>query len=449
MGIVDWLKKREVTRIELLQDTVKGIFALAVANPNDGARINSAYDAQKKWGESMPTMYGAEIAKLSLLVLGSDTPETIAFFKHSEIAEFEKRVAASRPARRGRAQPSWYNEPVHDLTAMDHDHLHSFTESVEDRRLDQRLYYMNADSADVWHRLINAGDYRQYDWCRESLRVLIRSEAWAAAVADGTLESIVMLGGGGSASKDVEMLSALVEAGYRQGAKRKTRYLLLDISQHMLSASFRPVKQYFRREPKADPLLTVRGFVADMMSLGRIKRLLRESTSRNAWFITGGTIGNCSEKALLTSIERAALPGDLLAVGIDTYDSSDRERASAAILEKYRPEMMHDFLRTPVGVLVHHLDRDLSPTALRSAIKPVIVNGKDKGYSDIRGALTAEVRLDLDDDDAYTLLTSTRYDQRAFTTWLEARGWETLGVFTSPDPASTFRQVLARRLEPR
>lgn len=449
MGIVDWFEKRKVIGEELSQNTVKGIFALAVANPDDGARVNSVYDAQKKWGESMPMMYGAEVAKLSLLVLGSDAPETIDFFKSSEIARFKERVVASRPSRRGRTQPSWYNEPFHDLTAMDHDHLHSFADSVADRRLDQRLYYMNADSADVWHRLINAGDYRQYDWCRESLRVLIRSEAWAAAVADGTLESIVMLGGGGSASKDVELLSALVEAGYREGAKRKTRYVLVDISQHMLSASFKPIKQYFRREPKADPLLTVRGFVADMMSLGRIKGLLREGASRNAWFVTGGTIGNCSEKALLTSIERAASPGDLLAIGIDTYDPSDLERASATILEKYRPEMMHDFLRTPVGVLVHHLDRDMSPTALRSAIRPVIVNGRDKGYSDIKGALTAEVRLDLDDDDAYTLLTSTRYDEQAFASWLEARGWETLGIFTSPDTASTFRQVLARRCERR
>lgn len=446
MAVKDWSLKRTLMMEEAHQDTQIGLFTFALTDPNNANHLDNVVRAQRKWHKSTPRDYLEEIGNLCRKFFRQDTPETRAFFISSSFDDFKERLEAARDASAERAEPAWYAEQVHVLTAVDQDRILSFRDSVRARRLDQKLYYLNADSAEVWHELINDGDYRQYDWCKNALRSLIRSDAWAGAVADGTLESIVMLGGGGSTSKDVEILSALVDAQYRKGAPNKTNYILLDISQHMVSASISRLKNYFRREPRADPLIHVRGIVADMLELNRIPSLLRIKGTRNAWFLTGGTIGNLSERAVFSAIEAAAEPGDLLAIGIDTYDASRSEAARSAILEKYSPEMMQDFLRTPISVLIHHLDRDLSSSRVRERIKPDVVDGRQKGYSDLDHALTAEVLLDLGKDGTFTLLTSTRYDEAGFVAWVERRGWKKIEIFSAADPKSNFRQAFFRRV---
>ena len=445
MAIKDWFLKRDAMMEEVLQDTQTALFTYALTDPNNSKHLENVVKAQRKWNKSTPQAYLQEVGNLCQRFFKSKTPDTIAFFINSDIDAFKARIEAKRDPVGGKGEPAWHAEPVHVLTALDQDRIHSFRDSVRARKLDQRLYYLNADSAEVWHELINAGDYRQYDWCRDALKALVRSPAWTKALADGKVETIVMLGGGGSASKDVEMLSALVDAKYREGAPRKTNYVLLDISAHMVSATMSRIKKYFRREPLADALIHVRGIVADMLEIRRVRSLLRVSGSRTAWFLTGGTIGNMSERAVLSAIEEVAEDGDLLVIGIDTYDVAHRDEARDAILAKYRPEMMQDFLHTPIGVLVRHLDRDLSSAALRQCIHPDVVDGRQKGYSDLDDALTAEVRLDLGEDGVFTLLTSTRYDEDGFARWVEKRGWETIEVVRGADPSSHFRQAFFRR----
>lgn len=447
MAINDWVLKREAMMEKVLQDTQTGLFTYALTDPNNSKHLDNVVKAQRKWHKSTPHAYLEEVGNLCRRFFKSNTPDTTAFFIASDIDAFKARIEANRNPAGARREPAWHAEPVHVLTALDQDRIHSFRDSVRARKLDQRLYYLNADSAEVWHELINAGDYRQYDWCRDALKTLARSLAWGKELADGTLETIVMLGGGGSASKDVEMLSALVDARYREGSPRKTNYVLLDISPHMVSATMSRIKKYFRREPLADALIHVRGIVADMLEIRQIRSLLRVGGSRTAWFLTGGTIGNMSERAVLSAIEEVAEDGDLLAIGIDTYDAAYPADARRAILAKYRPEMMQDFLHTPIGVLVRHLDRDLSSATLRELIKPDVVDGRQKGYSDLDDALTAEVRLDLGKDGTFTLLTSTRYDEDGFVRWVEMRGWKKIELFSASDPSSYFRQAFFRRLK--
>lgn len=449
MPIVDWHLKRDIMKIELSEDTYKGIFFHALSNKNDPERYQSLLDASKKWDESSPSpAYYGEIANLCNLLFKDGGRDAIQFFVDSDADAFKARIVRARNGgSEAVPQAEWYSESDHVLIALDEERSQSVRASLRSRRLDQKLYYMNVDSADVWHELINIGAYRIYDWCRESLRTMVRSPAWNQALAIGDVETLVALGGGGSASKDFEVLSALVDMNYRSNAPSKTRYVLVDISPHMLMSSMSRIKHYFRREPRANDLVKVEAFAADMLRLSELKPRLRKSNSRNAWFLTGGTIGNFNESELVGSLDKAALPGDLLVVGMDTYDPDGIDASRLRIKDKYRPELMQDFLATPMGILLHHLNSDMPVRKLRERIEVDVVDGSKLGYSVIDGALTAEVKLILGDDDAYTLLTSTRYDLDAFVAWFVARGWKWLGQTAPAEKSATFRQVLFEKVK--
>lgn len=321
--IRDWHKKLEVIQTLLGFAHKNQVYTWAVnqagAGSRESDRAESFEGAAKKWESNAPSdMYKDELVQLSILVFNDARPETLNFFKESSIDEFNARRAALKAANDRLAdddRQDWELSDHHVLLALDQERILSVRESMKSRRLDQRLYYMNIDSAQAWQELINSGDYQLYNWCSESLGVMMHSNTWKAALASGDIESVVMLGGGGAATKDIKILSALVDAEYRKGQAEKTRYVILDISPHMISSSILKIKKYFQREPAASKLFHVESFVADMLGVAGFKRHLRRRQSKNLWFITGGTIGNFNEGRLVEVLNQMALPEDLLAIG--------------------------------------------------------------------------------------------------------------------------------------
>jgi hypothetical protein len=471
--IRDWHRKLEVIQGLLGFAHKNQVYTWAVnqagAGSRESDRAESFEGAAKKWEINAPSdMYKDELVQLSILVFNDARPETLAFFKEASVEEFNERRAALKAANDGLAEddrPDWELSDHHTLFALDQERILSVRESMKSRRLDQRLYYMNIDSAQAWQELINSGDYQLYNWCSESLGVMMHSNTWKAALASGDIESIVMLGGGGAATKDIKILSALADAEYRRGASEKTRYVILDISPHMISSSILKIKKYFQREPAAGKLFNVESFVADMLGVAGFKRHLRRRQSKNLWFITGGTIGNFNEGRLVEVLNQMALPEDLLAVGIDTYDAHNLAAQKDLILKKYKPSAILEFLATPLSILLHqihvggHRSNRLPTRPLGQSISVDLVDGRKAGYSDIDGSQTVEVKLVLEeqqrangppqDEDSYTLLTSTRYDLEAFQHWFSIRGWRTVGVFAPPESHATFRQVLLQRVSAR
>ena len=468
--IRDWHRKLEVIQGLLGFAHKNQVYTWAVnqAGPGgrEGDRADSFEGAAKKWENNAPSdMYRDELVQLSLLVFNDPRPETLTFFKEASIEAFNERRAALKAANDRRAdedRQDWELSDHHTLLALDQERILSVRESMKSRRLDQRLYYMNIDSAQAWQELINSGDYQLYNWCSESLGVMMHSNTWKAAMAPGDIETVVMLGGGGAATKDIKILSALVNAEYRKGEPEKTRYVILDISPHMISSSILKIKKYFQREPTAGRLFNVESFVADMLGVAGFKRHLRRRQSRNLWFITGGTIGNFNEGRLVEVLNQMALPEDLLAVGIDTYDPQNLATQKDLILKKYKPTAILEFLATPLSILLHqihvagHRLSRIPTRPLGQSIGVDLVDGRKAGYSDIDGSMTVEVKLVLEeeqrangpaqDGDSYTLLTSTRYDLEAFQHWFSIRGWKTVGVFAPPESHATFRQVLLQRV---
>jgi hypothetical protein len=471
--IRDWHKKLEAIQALLGFGHKNQVYTWAVnqagAGGRESDRAESFEGAAKKWESNAPSdMYKDELTQLSVLVFNDARAEALTFFKESSIDEFNERRAALKVANDGLAEddrPDWELSDHHTLLALDQERILSVRESMKSRRLDQRLYYMNIDSAQAWQELINSGDYQLYNWCSESLGVMMHSNTWKAALASGDIESVVMLGGGGAATKDIKILSALVDAEYRKGEAEKTRYVILDISPHMISSSILKIKKYFQREPAAGKLFNVESFVADMLGVAGFKRHLRRRQSRNLWFITGGTIGNINEGRLVEVLNQMALPEDLLAVGIDTYDAENLTTQKDAILKKYKPTAILEFLATPLSILLHQIhvggrrSNRIPTKPLGQSISVDLVDGRQAGYSDIDGSMTVEVKLVLEeqqrangppqDDDSYTLLTSTRYDLEAFQHWFLIRGWRTIGVFAPPESHATFRQVLLQRASAR
>lgn len=450
MPIVDWNLKRDVMKDEFGEDTYKGVFFHALIVKTDAERYHAFMEAAKKWDESSPSQaYHPEIANLCKRLFGQGLREDVQFFIDSDIGQFKERIVMARTGTPSPPLNEWTADSHHVLIALDEERSHSIRSSMRSRRLDQRLYYMNIDSADVWHELINVGSYKMYDWCRESLRALMRSQVWKVAIADNKLETLVMLGGGGSASKDFEVTNALADMNYRANQPTKTRYILVDISPHMLMSSMSRIKRHVRRQPKTNQLFTVEAYVADMLRLGELKKCLRTEGGRNAWFLTGGTIGNFNERKLVTSLESIALPGDLLAIGVDTHDPSRTDESASVLKEKYHRESMQDFLQTPLSILANNLDLDVSVKRLRERLKVEVVEGRKHGYSDVDDTATVEVSLDIGDGDSYTLLTSTRYQLDSFIGWFQVRGWKAIGQFASADTSATFRQVLFEKMNTR
>lgn len=461
MPIKFWHMKLDVMKDEFGESTNKGVLFHGLSNKTDAERYHAFGEAAKKWDESSPSAtYHTEIGNLCEKLWHQHDQKAIQFFIESDIDQFKQRTVKARHKLAVPASAEWFSESHHMLIALDEERGQSLRASLNSRRLDQRLYYMNVDSADVWHDLINTGAYKIYDWCRESLRAMVNSKEWKEALASHEIGTFVALGGGGSASKDIEILNSLVEESYRNNYQEKTNYILLDISSHMLASSISRIKRYFRREPRAHKLLTIQAFAADMFRLSELKSRLRNGKSRNVWILTGATFGNFNEGKFITELEKVSSVGDLFVVGVDTYNPITIREDIIKIKQKYNTEFMLDYLATPISILLNHLDPDMRIRDLPKRIKTKVVDGRKASYSDIDRALTAEVRLVLrsdansddkegdeeEDRDACTLLTSTRYESQALIEWLAGRGWKRLGESVPPEKGATYRQMLFEKV---
>jgi hypothetical protein len=297
-------------------------------------------------------------------------------------------------------------------------------DGVRSGRIDQKVYYLTPDAAQLWQAIVLSDGYPTYDQCKLALKRLTESAAWKAQTFASTLEGAVMLGGGGAPTKDVILIRALLSAPSL--AKKTVHYVLVDVSKDMMLQSHEYIRTqlsalgvFHRVEPKL--------YGADILAMDHIRNELRPRGSY-IWAITGGTLGNLSESAFFESINRHALLGDLLIVSADTFEEPDKENFKKALEQKYDNPSVFELLGNPLASMWSRISSNLSFSEALSSAKVRVVDGRGP-QCDIDRSLSLEISLV---DPAIILLTSTRYQRRELIQFASGYGWKHLHTEDSP-----------------
>lgn len=454
--IKDWDEKIRFMRERLGEDNELGVFRRGVGPDPTGKQGAAFQEAAKKWHEhikdpSRPSdHYRYAFKEWCDLLFDEFDDKVFRFFIDSSEQDFKNRAKGARSKEESILidQP-WFLTDHHTLVALDQDHPRTVRESIRTRQLDQKLYYMNVDSARAWSDLVIQGSYKIYDYCRDSIRSLVNSEEWKDLQNRNDYGMVIMLGGGGSTSKDVEIINSFIDL--HETVEKTLKYILVDISSHMLSVSVSRLKKFFRSRRSSKLEISLGAVVLDILNLDVLKNFFRDGSRRNIWFLTGGTIGNLSERKFFQSLEAVARSGDLLVLGVDTFEMDQIEEAKEWIHKNYKIEELNEFLATPISILLHAtIERGAQSNIVsyhpEKHMKVRAVEGRANGYSDLDNTLTAEVRLEVTPgQDEYLLLTSTRYHIDTLAKWCQDRGWELKLVVSPPNVKSSFRQLLLER----
>src|SRR5258708_2098834 len=163
MGIRDRHPKMQAMKDAFVEDTIKGVLRLGLGDRPE-TYLGDLQAAYKKWSVSVPVGWRYVVENWCDKLFGSTSRETFDFFVNSSVEEFEARIRCKLQAieEEEPEDEDWVLDECHTLLVLDQERQQTIKDSLKSRRLDQRLYYMNIDSAQVWNDLINVGDYQQY-----------------------------------------------------------------------------------------------------------------------------------------------------------------------------------------------------------------------------------------------------------------------------------------------
>ncbi|MFN2400641.1 MAG: L-histidine N(alpha)-methyltransferase, partial [Gemmatimonadaceae bacterium] len=224
--------------------------------------------------------------------------------------------------------------------------LESIVSGVLSGRVDQRHYYLTPDSADVWNNVVRSEGYPTYDDCKAGLRALLESEVWTSRLTAAAPTTTVMLAGGGAPTKDIVILRNLLSQRYLQDAT--IRYCLVDVSVYMLINSQTWLDDTLP-SIAGHERIELRLIHGDVLDLNPCRPHIRSGGSV-LFGMTGGTIGNLSEKAFFRSLELVSEEGDLLILSADTLDGLDKNDLDQSLTKKYSVPEIDNFVEPAVRV---------------------------------------------------------------------------------------------------
>lgn len=301
-------------------------------------------------------------------------------------------------------------------------------------RIDQKLLFLNSDSAEMWRGLIASEDYRQYEECREALILFLKSPVWTEFFKSGQGAGAVMLGGG-APKKDTEIIWSMLEL---LPENTNFSYVLIDFSTEMLKATrrsiFRKLTSHSVRSVKLEPL------ESDFMDLHGLTNTLLPRDGKNvAWFLPGGTIGNLNEEDLFRSIASKAHPGDLVVVGAETFVP---DSGLDHVLSKYKNNRAFRLIvENPFRNAWHAQDLGPGVEEVLKGMEIAPVDGYQKGYSVVAGAITIETSVKVGSR-TIVLLTSTRYKEQEFVDLASKLGFRQEGAAVASPRNEHYKQFV-------
>lgn len=315
-------------------------------------------------------------------------------------------------------------------------------DGLESGYIDQSLYYLSTESVHLWFAITNNDFYSGFDQCKTGLMRLVREPEWKDFISSEIFEGVVMLGGGGSPSKDAILVNSLIKAS-QDGPRKETRsrYVLLDTSLYMLTSSRRELEGGLRRMG-AEDAVSIIPVESDLMNLADAMPLIRPEEGNVAWFLTGGTLGNLDENQFFESVASQAQPNDLLIVGTGCFDGEPDEQYLSNLKREYEQDEIRKLVKVPLAAAWSALD--MSGTALEALdnIKIDILKGGENELSDVKDSVTVVANLSINGIGDVLLFKSSRYREEALVELAGRHRWAHVKSVDGLD--SSFRQVIFR-----
>ena len=303
----------------------------------------------------------------------------------------------------------------------------------------QKYCYLNPNAAENWNELIGTSTYTSYKYCLISLISLFNQDLWEEKIKEGSYNGVVSLTGGGAPAKDAELIQSL--CSLRENTTEQTLYYhIVDISIYMLMASIDHLNTVTKIQKKCGHQVELIPVLADVTE-DRINQSFFKGDNR-IFLITGGTLGNLSEKAFFQSLNGMSKVKDLLILSVDTFDNTNPMNESK-LLTNYNPNINIQ-MKEIITPIVHAIRNQYDiPLQLKDIIAQVKV--KLSELSDIKGSKSLELSLEWEDEEI-GLVKSTRYISSNLVKFAEENGWTHL--YTHPCDLNTqFVQMLFIRNE--
>ncbi|MGP0104052.1 L-histidine N(alpha)-methyltransferase [Rhodoblastus sp.] len=418
-GIFDWDEKFT----NIIEVLARGGSDIQIAAWVLGADSKFAADTKaaeelagsfKSWSKHRPTgnqgKRFVDCLMVRLSELGCDPLVMRSAFLNSSYRDFlelfppEKRIAFKAPRDNGchghsssrvsnsdAFHPFWiHRQAPFERVKLDHG------------RIDQKFYYLSPDSAHSWRGMINAGQYRQYLDCTESLEFFLDDRTyWLDSIKRRGITNVVMLGAG-APLKDNAIINSILELD----PNTTIHYTLVDISIYMLMESFQLIDSALIVQGRRDRIDLV-PLICDFTNLQGASEMLRQDGNSIAWFLPGGTIGNLNEKLTFRSIAQQAKAGDILVLGAETRNSNEKIEKEE-LIKKYKHPAVRDFLATPLRAAWHELNLGVSLNEAIDNLTIDVVDGLAQGYSAVPGSAVVEIAIHANAQKV-VLITSTRY----------------------------------------
>ncbi|AVT81418.1 L-histidine N(alpha)-methyltransferase [Rhodopseudomonas palustris] len=456
-GIPDWDKKRQAFGIMFGTYGEKDFVATIFDGDSNVSeeRITSVVGSFKSWYIHKPQSHKEffnRLAERLTVWFKQQNKELIINGRMIIDGTYDELYALiPKHARVGLPLPAFDHSPQDelDLEAIEHPVWVSRTYSIETAReglksgkLDQRLYYLNPDSADYWKQLIDAEQYNQFFECKEALEFLVSTTTWTDFFKEQNSDGIVMLGGG-SPTKDLVLIKSLLTL---KPDVEHIHYALVDISQYMLMSAFRLIDSTLRRI-QVRSRVQLNTLCWDFMDLLGARKRLRREGKNVAWVLPGGTIGNLDELRFFNSVAAKSVPGDLLVLGAETRGSHTFEELREILANKYRHEAFRNFIIGPLKSIWHNLDDAKSFHGALDHLKMDVVDGLEFGHSRIPGAVSVEISVEVANRKV-VLLTSTRYEEQQLIDYAGKRSFELVNIIASKRNPE-FKQFVFKQGSPR
>lgn len=465
-GVRDWDAKRVVMRV--LLNAYTDVDMVDTIYQDDSVKADRVKDKFRKWGASTPQSgESKEFWNLLVQNLGCVSGTTGYQLVRVPIGEFlellpedDRPIALNALVAEGFSSggapqkllppgvhvrtldgtfPAGMTEPPSSFRPImipTTGRFDTMFDGVRAGRVNEKHYYLTPEAALTWNALVRAESYPTYDQCKSGLRSLVEGPAWAELVSERTVTSAVMLCGGGSPSKDLVIINALL--GQDALADEVVDYVILDVSPWMLFSSSWYLEETLPGVRGGDRvrIIPVCGDVQGMERLNVFSR----GTGRTLFAITGGTIGNLSEKRFFDRLDRIACEGDLLIISADCLDGAAGH--AAKLIAKYDHREMQRFIAPAIHALIREYDLEESFNQAFKRVNVKVAEG-DEALSDVPGSAAVTLTAGVGGREI-VIVSSTRYVPENLVAFGDAEGWEHVTTVASPlNPF--FKQFLFRK----
>jgi hypothetical protein len=457
-GIRDWDQKQKVVCALLGVFTNGEMFAKVLEGTGTQIEISSKVSDLKenvsKWKTSTPLQYSDVLTEI-VKKLNCTRGTTASVFVTSSIAEFIKTLPEDSRAMAldvvglqmmGTAEIMPHSSthvagPSPRVIQLHHtDEMYSMAAGVRSGNLDTRHYYSTADAAETWERLVSADAYRGYDECKAGLRALVATDEWKKLLKEAPPTVAVMLGGGGSPTKDLVLARSLLE--HASASRAHVTIVLVDINPYMLIQSANFLRRAKRDLPDQDRI-EFEYAKADILRLGTTLHPIFNRNGPALFAITGGTIGNLSERMFFHSLNQIAQTGDLLIISADTVDDISADRLKSELAEKYDHPDMQQMIRPGVVAVLSELHIEEPVDTALKRVKVNVTSNSVAKLSDVSNSWNVTLNLTAGDRNI-TLVRSTRYSGDSLVKFAAQFNWESVCSIHSPEN-SHFMQFAFRR----